>query len=521
MKKMNEFEKYEFGDYYQKNGKIYRKKDDRVIAQMSIKEMELTYDKLELFPTLFDLEFYHGYLKDVKTKKGLSKQQLLEYLADTELFINDTDIEKVINNYKFYGSQEGIVKIKEEIFKKGFFFLDGKIVENTDIKDLKYTKEDVAHALELLNEVLNHRGNGASNDGFVYRFSLHAPFHFCIKKLSYANNNTVGMMLYGYPQTAKTTSALIGRWFYSSPCDYNPTAETLSALGKMLQEETLPTILDDSYELLNNHKVSGALKKSMFSEYFRTVSDTSDLSKNMEYIALSTPLFTFNESYELKDGMQRRFIPVYYDKTMVIDNEADKSFIKEYKPKSYNSPLSDLRYIGRVFADSIIPYFEREDEELIDIDKLTIKILQEISEEVDVELNPNLLSPIKRDDSLDESIEDKLINGLHLTLNKHTGSKSFRDSYTVEDFIQCANFGKFNWLHYQKKNCMFVINKSQYVKHCRNLTKNSISFEDINEILDLGLMQDAKSFTVNGKTIRGYQVDEDEIGKFFAVEVDE
>ena len=47
------------------------------------------------------------------------------------------------------------------------------------------------------------------------------------------------------------------------------------------------------------------------------------------------------------------------------------------------------------------------------------------------------------------------------------------------------------------------------------------NLERMTRLRNHGLMQDAKSFTVNGKTIRGYQVDEDEIGKFFAVEVDE
>lgn len=62
-----------------------------------------------------------------------------------------------------------MIDTKTEAYLKGYFLVNNKVVENTKIKNLKYTKEDLKEAILLLNELMKDRTEeGKANDSAVY-----------------------------------------------------------------------------------------------------------------------------------------------------------------------------------------------------------------------------------------------------------------------------------------------------------------------------------------------------------------
>ena len=107
----------------------------------------------------------------------------------------------------------------------------------------------------------------------------------------------------------------------------------------------------------------------------------------IDYLALGLPIFTMNEYEEFKNYITRRYHISYYPSSMVVDDETAEEFENEYTPEYEDSPLKTLRHLGRAFADKIIPYIDSKSEELFNLEELTIKILKEISKEVEEEFN--------------------------------------------------------------------------------------------------------------------------------------
>ena len=255
--------KVQFAQYLQERKKTFiiddGKKHD--FAMMSLDKIEIIYDELELFDPVFNISYWDSFKKEIVILENISRTELMNHFKFNNLFKTPSLIENYLSTVLFELNKRGRINISKKVFKTGYFLKDDLVIENTAIKDLEYTNEDVKKAIILLNELIKDRGIAKQHDATTYKFMLHAPFHWCIKTLSYANNNTRGLLNYGYPLTNKTTSALIGLWFYTSPVGYSCTAETLSALANQLEQSTFPSIVDDSFYLLRQKEIKQMLKK--------------------------------------------------------------------------------------------------------------------------------------------------------------------------------------------------------------------------------------------------------------------
>ena len=166
-----------------------------------------------------------------------------------------------------------------------------------------------------------------------------------------------------------------------------------------------------------------------------------------------------NEYEEFKNYMTRRYHISYYPSSMVVDDKDAEEFENKYSPEYEDSPLKALRYLGRAFADKMIPYIESQSEELSDLEKLTIKILKEIAEEVEEEFNPSVYEIQESADNFDQDRCSIIRSGL----NKLFSSSHYKNpnlNYSTTDFINCANNGEINWLYYRNKQQTFEIGRA-------------------------------------------------------------
>lgn len=504
--------------YVQRNKGIYQiitnKKENtkRTVpkAIFSIDRLIRHTDVLDLSEPLYTLTYYNGYDDDLKTIEKQSKETILKKLMKEDLF--NTTVEEATNIFRSIRHElhnKGMMEKQKTIIHKGFFIDDdGKLISNTNIDDLNTSPSDLKEAMLLLIELLDSNVHSRSKNATVLRRFLSMPFNYCIKQLGYAEDNTNGLILYGKAKTGKTAISKIGYWFYlEEPYNYNASTDTLSSMVRRLGSTTFPSLFDDSYGLLNNNSVQNTIKKGMYEKYSRTVSDR-DSTDVLEYQALSTPVFTYNENVPIiDDGLERRVDKIHYDKNNVINREDSITFKMKYNPLTKNSVLEKLHHIGIAFKDWIKPYLESKSIELNDMDSLTLKFFKETLADLNLEYDP-LTKPYDYETNTEEY--GGIIRS-HLNKKLLKSRMISNSGVSYGNLMSIADSGYFNWLGYQPKNDKFIIIVDAFITECNKITNHSFSFEDLMSELEITDYEVKKQIKVKGKTPKATFINEDDL----------
>ena len=511
------------------SGMYLKKSKDNVelIAKIYIKQITITKDELELFEPVYSIDYYDVLYDAHKSIEDVTFEELIKQLEAERLFVYDTKAIKKLFNEMFIHCHDkkanGIDFIKTEtrVFKEGFFLKNGKVIENTLITGIEATKERTRESIQLINELLATRGSAIANDCTLLRFMLWSTFAWCLKEIG-KTKGLYGLILTGAPKTSKTGSCLNFSWIYSTPQDREKAVSTTSVFGSRLEESTHPAIIDEAYTLISRDDMQDPMKRCIYNKDTRSTKDKSNTQLTIDYLALGLPIFTMNEYEEFKNYMTRRYHISYYPSSMVVDDKDAEEFENKYSPEYEDSPLKALRYLGRAFADKMIPYIESQSEELFDLEKLTIKILKEIAEEVEEEFNPSVYEIQESIDNFDQDNCATIRSGLNkLFTSNH--KKNPNSAYVLGDFIVCAKTGEINWLYYRKKDETFVINKKGFEKEVSQIVGENMDYETILkelDITDVKYNKDKVITTTRGNT-RGFVIPrEDLIIKVFDMYID-
>ncbi len=503
--------------YRQKNRQIYRVKKDKdgnireiPKAIFSIDKLIRYTDVLDLSEPLYTLTYYNGYDDTLKTIEKKNKETILKQLMKEDLFNTDeAEAERIFRSIRHSLHNKNLMGKRKTILHKGFFIDDdGKLLSNTNIDDLSTSPNDLKEAMLLLMEMLDSNIHSRDKNATVLRRFLAMPFNYCIKQLGFAEDNTNGLIVYGKAKTGKTSICKIGYWFYlEEPYNYNASTDTLSSLVRRLGSTTFPSLFDDSYGLLNNNSVQNTIKKGMYEKYSRTVSDRVSTDV-LEYQALSTPVFTYNENVPIiDDGLDRRLDKIQYDKNNVISKEDSINFKMKYNPLTKNSILEQLHHIGIAFKEWIKPYLESSDKELNDMESLTLKFFQDTLSSLGLEYDP--LTTVH---NYEDNTEDygAIIRS---QLNKELLKSKFisNNGVSIGDLMHIADSGYFNWLGYQPKNHQFVITVDSFITQCNKITNHSFSFEDLMSELNITEYKVENQIKVKGKTPKATKINESDL----------
>ena len=478
-------------------------------AFFSVNKIIRYTDILELSEPLFTLEYYHGYNEELKTVEKMTKEQILKHLLAEDLFIsNYADADKIFKAIRYGLHDKGLMQKEKTLLYTGFFIDKGKLISNTNIDNLSTSPDDLTEAMQLLIGLLEFHPASKYKIAAILRKMLYMPFNYCLKQLGFANGVTNGSVVYGSAQSAKTTSAKIGLWFYlEEPYNYDASTDTLSSLVRTMAGTTFPTILDDAYMLFQNENVQNTIKKAMYEKYSRSVAKKDDPDDVVSYPAFSTPIFTYNEHVPISDdGLRRRLDYIKFDKSNVISKEESIQFKVKFNPLTKESILEKLQHIGIAYRDFIKPYLEASAVELNDMEALTIKFFEGILKQCHMKYDPL----ITRYDY--ETSTEQYADKIRAYFNKQLLNSKFLGKYGVSigDLMNIADSGYFSWLKYQPKNHQFIIVKNSFVEECNTITNHTFSFEDLMQELDI-MQYEYKQIKVGGSKIRGTFVEEDEI----------
>ena len=495
----------EFGNYYQMSDGIYSKgKDvDIKIASINLISVKIHIDELDLFEPKIDL-IYRNLLYDKEiTLKNMAKSEIESHLASDIAFKSDISIKPFIENV-LHSDWQGL-SYEKGVFIEGFFFHNGKVIDNTANKGLEYTNEDVKDAIKMVNNIISNRGTAKDNDATVLRFMLASPFMYCLKQIGFGKAN-YGLMLYGKPQTSKTGSVYNFSWFYSEPTETDKAVSTLSVFGSRLEESTLPSLIDEAYSFISDKGNHDPIKRSIYSMETRQTKSKSDNKKIDTYKALSIPIFTYNEHYEVANYFGRRFTLCYYDGSMIVPDSERKKFDVKYVPNSPISPLKVLRYLGKEYTKRIIPYIEKQDAELMNIEKLTVKILKEISSDVHEDFDSAVYNIQESNTDTTIDLKSRVKNGLNEYFRKHHRKFASYLEYSPQDFEASANNREIPFLYYKGKKEIYVIQVKSFVDTVSQIVGETLNLKEIAEYLEIDI-SDIKQQKVYGQNIgNGFEI---------------
>lgn len=503
----------------QRNDGLYikHKKGYSLLGNIKILELKKISDSMQMFPPVFNIRF-------IKTENGqeiywenLPFDSLKTQLDKETIFTYDAyRIAELLRKLLIYGVNKDfngytIIKSEIDLFKQGFFYDDnaGKVLQNNSF-DFDSDSEDIKKSIRLFNEVIQNRGTAIPNDCSVFRFMLWSPFSYAIKQIGFIDD-LYGIVLPGTSNTNKTGSVRIFSHLYAKSQLVEGKADTLSSFTRVLTRNTFPVLNDEALTLLdfekqNNREAEEVLKRCITDLNSRGVSDITNADDVKEYHALRMPIFTLNnDSIKYKDEFLKRYRVLSYDESMKIDKADAIEFNKKYSPQSPRSPLKQLKHLGKAFAEKFIPYIENHSNELYNLEKLTIKILKEISTECGEPFNTDIYEIQEYNESASIEQDAQLRNGLNeIFIKKH---KTHNGTF-AGDFIRCALDNEINWLDYQKRNKIFLIKPTPFKDDCNRILNGGLSIKSIFELLGITLDAelnpngfDGKNTTFKGKSI--------------------
>lgn len=468
------------------------------IANVAIENVEIVLDSLNILEPVYSVTYYNKTFKKRKTVKYLTKKQLTEEFIKANVFYDSSEskVETVLNKFIIDGTKEERIITKTESYLEGFFIVNGKVIENTKLKNLKnYTSEDVYSAIDLLNEIMKDRTEeGKANDSTVYRFMLWSPYSYCLKQIGF-KTGIYSLILIGKSKGNKTGAIKIGNLFYMNTGEES-TGSTVSVLGSKLEENSFPKVFDESYNLLNQPEAPDVMKKAVQDKTTRITKNRADNKKSDVFNAFGLPVFLLNERMEFKDFIQERYKITDYTSKSYISKTKRKEFNKKYLPEAEDTILNIFNVIGSEFKKRIIPIIEAKDKKLFNPEELTIEILKEIAKETSektgktIDFLPEMYTITDSSTNYNYDVSKEIRN----LLNNEFKAKNkllANASYSGFSFVNSINNNDFEFITYNKNRTKrtehkeFIIDSKALTKYVNNYVKETVELEDIIEALGL------------------------------------
>ena len=524
---------YKDGIYNKKWNKEKGSYDYLFKGNILLHELNTTYDILGEFNPVVSIKYTNTTINKTLSIEDKSFSDISQRIHKAQLIdTNIQGIESILRKISIHSvnkdlGSEVTITANEDLFMQGFFYDENqdKILHNNEFNDIQSSREDIQNAIKLSNELISNRGTAKSHDSTVFRCMLWSPYGYALKQLGF-NKSLYGLVLWGVRDTNKTGSCENYSYLYNKPNVIKQDADTPSAFGSRLGENTYTLLVDEAWNLLSNKDNEEVIKKAITNITVRAVKNKYDSDKIDEYPGLRIPIYTMNDNPPLieKEEVKKRYRVLYYDNSMKLSKNQIKEFIKRYKPESPDSPLNQLKHLGKLFASKFEVYLADKSSKLHDLEALTVDILKEIAEEYDTPFDTAYYT-IQEYDADDEDLGATIGTGLNKLFFKKHKTYGY-DGINGADFEFSAKYGEFTWLDYQPTNERYVIHVKEFEKEVSNITREYLQIEDIFDALDITLdVEDNKNgfktYTkFKGKTTYAVKIKEfDLIFKMFKMDI--
>ena len=326
---------------YDRETKV-EEKDYNLIGNILIHKLTLTYDKLKLFNPVTSIKYTNTTTNQVVTIEKEPYEAIANNIVNNRLIdSNSMGVESLLNKIWVQGVNNiDFITADTDLLKDGFFvdMETGKVLSNNVFEKLETSDDDVRNAIKLFNEIIHDRRTAIPHDCTLFRFMLWSPFAYCLKQLGFTDG-LYSMVLWGVSDTNKTGSSVMFSNLYTNKETTLQKANTQSAIGTRLGENTFPLILDEAKDNLLNPNDEEFNKNIVTDEMGRAVKDRANNNLMIEFPALRLTVRTLNQKIEYKKEFLKRHKVLYYDESMRVKEHEKLEFNKRFKPNAPNTPL--------------------------------------------------------------------------------------------------------------------------------------------------------------------------------------
>lgn len=277
----------------------------------------------------FTMSWKNNYSKKpyVIEKKTIS--EMSSELKETGWVLNKQKLDDTLSAIINISIIFELATIRDYIEEDGFYYNDKeeKMIVNYDLHDA--TNEEVANALNLLNELGEYFDKSKYKLVTCIKWGLVSIFSFAKKQKG--SDFLPYLFLYGKAGSGKTTMGKIVLYLWSYPTIYNnlegSSFNTEFRIGEQLMQSSLPILVNEPGGALNKKNLVEMLKSCATSEISRS---RQQGNKFVQKPAYAPVLFTANHKLPNDDGLIRRFIPIAFTHDEKKDKSAQKKFNKEF-----------------------------------------------------------------------------------------------------------------------------------------------------------------------------------------------
>ena len=152
------------GLYYQKEW-IDKKGNEHIentlIGNITIQELKLTYDKLNLFAPVTTIKYTNTTTHQTVTLEKKPYEAIANNLVNNRLIdSNSLGVENLLNKIWVQGVNKiDFITAETDLLKDGFFMdmENNKVLSNNVFNDLETTPKDIKEAIKLFNELIKNR----------------------------------------------------------------------------------------------------------------------------------------------------------------------------------------------------------------------------------------------------------------------------------------------------------------------------------------------------------------------------
>ena len=218
-----------------------------------------------------------------------------------------------------------------EVHKPGYYLIDARVTRQNYTAGHTLPSETAA-ALELLEELRGYYPGSEDILATVLKWGLLAPWNHILKKKG--EDFLPWLLLYGDAQTGKTSLARISLTLYKPPHDQRIITEiggsgfnTPYRIGEILQQTSLPVLIDEAREPLERSSTREIIKTSIQTDIARAKQRNDEYTQIPAYRAA---VLTTNYPPPNDPGVQRRILAINFTREHRKTQEQIREFHDQY-----------------------------------------------------------------------------------------------------------------------------------------------------------------------------------------------
>ena len=165
-------------------------------------------------------------------------------------------------------------------------------------------------------------------------------------------------------------------------------------------------------------------------------------------------------------------------------------------------------------------HYRRRFQQLMDIEKLTVKILKEIASDFHTDFDSDIYDIQESNTDTTIDLKSKIKNGLNELFRRNHRLKYGNSFYGEDDFRASANNREIPFLYYKPKKEVYVIQSKSFVDTISNLVNETLNLDEIVSYLEIDVSEESQQKVYGQNIGYGFELSESDLQlKVFGIRI--